>query len=58
MKSFVSILRKYTVAMVMNFIGLEFVAAFAAIGLLTLAIVAIMSWRAVRANPVNTLRKE
>lgn len=38
--------------------GLEFVLAFAAIGLLTLAIVAVMSWRAVRANPVETLRKE
>lgn len=38
--------------------GLEFVVAFAAIGLLTLTIVAVMSWRAVRANPVETLRKE
>ena len=38
--------------------GLEFVVAFAAIGMLTLAIVAVMSWRAVRANPVDTLRKE
>ena len=38
--------------------GLEFVAAFAAIGLLTLAVVALMSWRAVSANPVNSLKTE
>lgn len=38
--------------------GIEFVAAFAMISLLTLAIVALMSWRAVRANPVDSLRKE
>ena len=38
--------------------GMEFFVAFAVIALLTLAIVAIMSWRAVRDNPVDTLRKE
>ena len=38
--------------------GVEFIVAFAVIALLTLAIVAIMSWRAVRDNPVDTLRKE
>ena len=38
--------------------GLEFLAALAIISLLTLAIVALMSWRAVRTNPVDSLRKE
>ncbi len=38
--------------------GLEFVVAFLMIAALTLAIVVIMSWRAVRANPVESLRKE
>lgn len=38
--------------------GVEFVAAFAVIAVLTLAIVALISWRTVRANPVDTLRKE
>ena len=38
--------------------GIEFAAAFLAIAALTLAIVVIMSWRAVVANPVETLRKE
>ena len=38
--------------------GMEFVAAFLLIVVLTLAIVVIMSFRAVRANPVETLRKE
>ena len=38
--------------------GMEFVSAFLLIAVLTLAIVAIMSFRAVRANPVETLRKE
>lgn len=38
--------------------GMEFVAAFLLIAVLTLAIVVIMSFRAVRANPVETLRKE
>lgn len=38
--------------------GLEFIVSFAVIGLLTLAVVAVMSWRAVRANPVEALRKE
>ncbi len=38
--------------------GMEFISAFLLIAVLTLAIVVIMSWRAVRANPVETLRKE
>ncbi|MGN1211749.1 MAG: FtsX-like permease family protein [Candidatus Cryptobacteroides sp.] len=38
--------------------GLEFVAAFLMIAVLTLSIVVVMSWRAVRANPVESLRKE
>lgn len=38
--------------------GLEFVVAFLVIAALTLAIVVVMSWRAVRANPVESLRKE
>ncbi|MGM9792376.1 MAG: hypothetical protein ACI3Y4_08270 [Candidatus Cryptobacteroides sp.] len=38
--------------------AMEFVAAFLLIAALTLAIVVIMSLRAVRANPVETLRKE
>lgn len=37
---------------------LDFLVAFAVIAVLTFAIVALMSWRAVRANPVETLRKE
>lgn len=36
----------------------EFIVPFALISVLTLAIVALMSWRAVRSNPVETLRKE
>ncbi|MGM9736211.1 MAG: ABC transporter permease [Candidatus Cryptobacteroides sp.] len=38
--------------------GLEFVAAFAVITVLTLAIVALMYWRAAVANPIDSLRKE
>lgn len=38
--------------------GMEFISAFLLIAVLTLAIVVIMSFRAVRANPVETLRKE
>lgn len=38
--------------------GAEFALAFALISLLTLGIVAVMSLKAVRANPVETLRKE
>ena len=38
--------------------GMEFVIAFALISLLTLGIVAVMSLKAVRSNPVATLRKE
>lgn len=38
--------------------GMEFLVSFAAISLLTLAIVVLMSWRAVRANPIEMLRKE
>ncbi|MGM9785394.1 MAG: FtsX-like permease family protein [Candidatus Cryptobacteroides sp.] len=37
---------------------LEFVVAFLMIAALTMAIVVVMSWRAVRANPVESLRKE
>lgn len=38
--------------------GLEFVVAFLMIATLTLTIVVVMSFRAVRANPVESLRKE
>lgn len=38
--------------------AIEFIVSFALISLLTLAIVGFLSWRATRANPVETLRKE
>lgn len=38
--------------------GMEFIAAFACIEVLTIAIVAFMYWRASRSNPADTLSKE
>ena len=59
MKNFLAILKKYTLAMVMNFTGLVLAfTAFIAIQAITIAIVALQYWRAATLDPADTLQKE